>query len=379
LARFFDVSLESLVEGHDSLARAILRPEIAEVVEKPGSYCVSYDGSLRIEPCRQDCSKFMDASELAARENLERFRVALDEHAIVAATDAAGRIVYVNDLFCGISKYTREELMGVDHRILNSGYHPKTFFAEMWKTIAAGRVWQGEVRNRAKDGSFYWVSSTVVPFLDENHKPFRYVSIRKDITALKQKEESLRLLSVDLDSSVGFYADELNRLTRTLVDEISKRDSAEKGLIERLASMIQSPGRGASEFSLEGLVKLALFPVKRQLAESSIHLNLELEGGEVGIRCEPWALCMALTQLVQCSIESLSASSVDRPWISIKARILPEGAIEVTVREQELTGDRSGVFLDVALKLLKEAGGVLHSEQVPGEMRSVLRLPVELA
>ncbi len=132
-------------------------------------------------------------------DDFHNLQMALNAHALVSITDPTGKITYVNEQFCAVSQYSREELLGADHRIINSHHHPPEFFRQLWATISAGQTWQGEICNRAKDGSLYWVSSTIVPFLDAEGRIYQFVAIRTDISLQKrlaaEVESTLRVKS----------------------------------------------------------------------------------------------------------------------------------------------------------------------------------------
>ena len=138
-------------------------------------------------------SKLVSNEYDKTRADLQNFKYALDESAVVVITNPQGVITYVNNRFCTLSEYSRNELIGKTHRVVNSGTHPKSFFANMWKTIQSGRVWRGVIRNRSKSGNLYWVHTTVVPFIGSDDRPFQYISIRQDVTSQMEAEKSLEL------------------------------------------------------------------------------------------------------------------------------------------------------------------------------------------
>ncbi|WP_241156309.1 putative bifunctional diguanylate cyclase/phosphodiesterase [Leucobacter chromiireducens] len=171
-----------------------------------------------------DWKRPLGAEQGAPRQVLNELMYALDTTSIVAITDRRGIITYVNDRFCDISQYARDELIGETHRIVNSGRHPKEFFKEMWRVIGRGEVWKNEICNRAKDGTEYWVDTTIIPLLDERGKPERYVAIRSEETARHLAEEQVRLLAYT-DSVTGLVNREsMLRAISTAVQSGSGKD-----------------------------------------------------------------------------------------------------------------------------------------------------------
>lgn len=176
---------------------------------------------------RADITERKKAEEQTGRalRELNEVRSALDEHAIVAITDPRGKITYVNDKFCAISKYSREELLGQDHRVINSTYHPKPFIRGIWQTIGSGHVWKGEIKNRAKDGSHYWVDTTIVPYLGSDGKPTQYIAIRADITERKNAEEALQQAQQSLQAHAATLEQTVAERTAQLREKVGELEA----------------------------------------------------------------------------------------------------------------------------------------------------------
>jgi PAS domain S-box-containing protein len=188
-------------------------------------------------------------------QEVNDLKAALDEHSIVAITDPKGRISYVNDKFCAISKYSREELLGQDHRLINSRFHAKEFIRNLWETISHGDVWKGEICNQAKDGSFYWVDTTIVPFLDATGTPYQYVAIRTDITERKIAEEEVRKLNQELTRRVEERTVELQNANQEL-----------EAFCYSVSHDLRAPVR-----HIDGFVALLQKETKGMLSERSLH------------------------------------------------------------------------------------------------------------
>lgn len=284
------------------------------------------------------------ASELSERKKLEQdlvatvkelrdVKAALDEHSIVAITDSAGRITYVNDKFCAISKYSREELIGQDHRIINSRHHPKDFFRDLWTTIGHGKVWHAEIKNRAKDGTFYWVDTTIYPFVNEAGKPVQYVAIRTDITKRKADEEELIRVAAELAENnkeleaivytvshdlrsplvnVQGFGQQLTRACDVITAAIASANGGpvpSEKLQQPVEIMIPQALRfinagvnkmdsllaGLLRYSRLGRVALNIRPLNMDglIAEIITTIRFQLDEAKVEVRVEPLPVCLA--------------------------------------------------------------------------------------
>ena len=273
-------------------------------------------------PAPVDRDKLQRDLHATVRE-LHDVKAALDEHSIVAITDPSGKITYINDKFCAISKYSREELLGQDHRIINSGQHSKEFFRDLWTTIARGQVWHGEIKNRAKDGTFYWVDTTIFPFLNEAGKPRQYVAIRTDVTQRKAYEDELAEKNKELEAivytvshdlrsplvNVQGFGKQLNRACDTIRTAVG---DAPPALGEKLrqpldvtipqalkfinagVNKMDSLLSGLLHYSRLGRVALTIRPLNMNglLGEIVAAMKFQLDEAHAEVRVEPLPTCL---------------------------------------------------------------------------------------
>ncbi|REJ14284.1 MAG: histidine kinase [Paenibacillaceae bacterium] len=332
-----------------------------------------------------------------ALKQLADVKFALDESSIVAITDAKGIIQYVNDKFVEISKYSREELIGQDHRIVNSGYHDKAFMRDLWRTISRGEVWRGDIRNRAKDGTYYWVNTTIVPFLDENGRPYQYLSIRNEVTKLKQVEQELKTMMTRV---IEVQEEERKRISRELHDGVGQSlfslliridrlldDHPEmaglRGLRRDVANVMEDIRSMARELRPSVLDDLGVGPAVRTYVENySAHYGIDVRL-VIELRGRP-AIAAETTiyRVVQEALTNIAKyADVDECEVTIKET---DDKVETIVRDEGAGFDpsvsRTGVGLFSMEERARAVGGSLVIRSAPDKGTEVrLIVPKEPA
>ena len=271
-----------------------------------------------------------DVDKLELERMLKIQRI-LDEYSIVAITDLGGIIKYANKEFCKISKYSNDELVGQNHRILKSGIHPQEFYQAMWSTISQGKVWRGELKNKAKDGTLYWVKTIIVPIIDKDGKPVEYISIRTDITKEKVLYERLvesteKLMKHERFTAVGEITSRLAHDLRSYLTVIKssidlikiKTQSSEDTTLTKYLDQIDNARMGIS-YQIDGVlgfVKVRSLDVEQasllKIIKSAIvsltkpdKINIVLPQNDLITSCDPKQLEIVIINLLTNAIQSM--------------------------------------------------------------------------
>ncbi len=339
------------------------------------------------------------------RQNRERLlkelrdvKLALDQSAIVATTDVTGTITAVNDKFCEISKYSREELLGQDHRIVNSGYHGKEFFRDLWTTIARGRIWKGEIRNRAKDGAIYWVDTTIVPFLDAQGKPYQYMAIRYDVTKRRETEARLRrqealaklgemsaMVAHEVKNPLAGISGALqvigSRLPvdsrdRAVLHDIQDRIASLNGMVQDLLVFSRPKDPALVPSAMRSVIDEAAVAVRHDPAMTDV--TIVIDGGDPTVRLDREQLHRVFLNLLLNAAEAMGRRG------EVEVRIAAgDGRCEVTVADRgpgigpdvrekmfqpffTTKGRGAGLGLPIARRIVEAHGGALTARPREG-------------
>jgi two-component system, LuxR family, sensor kinase FixL len=344
---------------------------------------------------------------------LSDFKLALDKAAIVAVTDRAGKITHVNDKFCKVSKYAREELLGQNHRIIKSNHHPKEFFVNMWRTISSGQVWEGEICNRAKDGSLYWVNTCIVPFVDNEGRPYQYVSIRFEVTQQKNAEDQLRSHTKKLEESnrdlehfasiaahdlqeplrkIRAFSDRLTKKCKDILppdavdylDRIQAAAERMQNLIEDLLtySSIRKTNSGFSSTNLAEIVREVLNDFELKLEQTHAVVNVE---SLPIIQADPSQIRQLLMNLIG---NAIKFRAPDRPLIITITALTELNKVHISIKDNGIGFDEkyldriftifqrlhgrseypgTGVGLAICRRIVERHDGTITAKSQPGQ------------
>ncbi|RME14812.1 MAG: PAS domain-containing sensor histidine kinase, partial [Bdellovibrio sp.] len=368
---------------------------------------------------------------------LKKIIQALDTSAIVAMTDHYGKIEYVNPLFCKISKYSAEELIGNTHRIVNSGFHPPSFFKSMWDTILQGKVWKGEIKNKAKDGSTYWVFTSIVPLEIQStpQKKYKFISIRFDITQQKEAEEKIRkaMESLKEERAKTIYAEKmasLGELSAGIAHELGNPLGALRGRIEMLDQQILnnkfSPEkahktlekvlqltdkisriiRGLSAYARDGsqdpYQKTDIIPMIQGILEFSNEkfkkqgIKVETQGIEknLHIECREAEIGQVFVNLLNNACDAVSSSKDPRIWLELSKT--PQDTLKIRVKDNgcgippekkekifqsfyttKKAGKGTGLGLSISRSIVQSHHGQIYLEDHPELTSFVVELPLK--
>ncbi len=348
-----------------------------------------------------------------SNKRLKDLKFAIDQSVIVAMTDSRGVINYVNDMFCKISQYSPEELMGQDHRIINSGVHDKSFFKELWGQIQSGKVWRGEVCNKAKDGSIYWVFTTIIPFMDNDNKPYQFISLRHDITEQKcaqivldkerarslysEKMATLGIMASGIAHELGNPLAALQGRLEMLNTDAKRGDVSPEGVLKvterllKLSDRMNKIIRGLRAYARDGsLDKFNLTSMTNliidllELVESNcqkLNITIKTKGldKDIMLWCRETEIGQVLINLINNSIDAIK--DLDEKWIyieltestdNIKIIVrdsgpgIPEAIIEKVFDPFYTTkpvGQGTGLGLSISTTLIESHGGRLKLKQ----------------